>query len=778
MLVGPARLVGQEPARTSIAVVNRTALSADKIDGERVPLGEADDYKPCLAQLPSGELLLTAFHQYPKEGGKVLEQNLLFRSTDGGKNWSAPVKLDLLGREPYLSVLKDGTLFLTGHLLANDIRNPYGYTHGYLHRSTDAGKTWQSLRIASEGIKPKASNHSTRNVLQIADGTLLLGVDYDGGDGPYLLWRSKDKGKTWDKTGTGQPKDFKSKYGFFGGETWLWQAKSGKIWALVRVDSDELPIKGRPIKAGNDQADHFILFSSSDEGKTFDRIRDFGDYGEMYMSLLRLADKRLLLTFTVRDLQPPLGVRALPGRETRDGFEFDLAKDRIMLDTRTPIGKSQGGGFGPTVQLNDGTLVTSYSYRGKDDKTHLEVARWKLPAAHTDGKPAGFAVDPLMPRRTCCLTLLLVAVTALPAAADDDVARLLKQVRAVGPEGAGSPQARAAWDRLVARGPAVLPQLLEAMDTPDTVAANWLRTAFDRIADEAAGKGGPGIDADALLRFARNPKRQGRARRLALDVVERLRPGTRASLLRGWTEDTEFRHDAIEQALADLDRDRELPPDKRVATLRRLFAATRDLPQARAVAARLKGLGAPVSVADHFGFLRDWYVIGPFDARGMKGFQAAYPPEQKVDLAASYEGKSKTIGWKRYHSPEARDGTHVALVNMREPLGDAADAVAYAYTAFKADEAREVEFRGAADDNLTVWVNDERAFGFEEYRNGVRLDRHRFRVHLKKGVNTVLVKVCQAPADPAHPEPNWEFLLRVCDADGKGLLFKSALSEK
>jgi len=65
---------------------------------------------------------------------------------------------------------------------------------------------------------------------------------------------------------------------------------------------------------------------------------------------------------------------------SEDGFEFDFAHDRIMLDPRTPIGKEQGGGFGPTVQLKDGTLVTSYSYRDKDDKTHLEVVRWKLPA--------------------------------------------------------------------------------------------------------------------------------------------------------------------------------------------------------------------------------------------------------------------------------------------------------------------------------------------------------------------------------------------------------------
>ena len=55
---------------------------------------------------------------------------------------------------------------------------------------------------------------------------------------------------------------------------------------------------------------------------------------------------------------------------------------------------------------------------------------------------------------------------------------------------------------------------------------------------------------------------------------------------------------------------------------------------------------------------------------------------------------------------------------------------------------------------------------------------YRFRVRLRKGVNTVLVKVCQAPADPAHPEPNWEFLLRVCAPDGKGLLFHGVLPEK
>src|SRR6188768_1290350 len=107
----------------TIAIQNRQRLSPEPIPCERIALGEPDDYKPCIARLPNGELLLTAFHQHKREGNKVLEQTLLFRSKDGGKTWSQPEKLNLLGREPYLTILEGGTIFLTGHLLANDERN-------------------------------------------------------------------------------------------------------------------------------------------------------------------------------------------------------------------------------------------------------------------------------------------------------------------------------------------------------------------------------------------------------------------------------------------------------------------------------------------------------------------------------------------------------------------------------------------------------------------------------------------------------------------------------
>jgi hypothetical protein len=380
-----------------------------------------------------------------------------------------------------------------------------------------------------------------------------------------------------------------------------------------------------------------------------------------------------------------------------------------------------------------------------------------------------------MPYRLLPAALMLLCLAAGRAAAEDEVGALLKDITSTGPRSAGSEAARAAWDKVVARGPTVLSRLLEAMDTPDTVAANWLRTAFDRIVDADLRDGGKHIDADALLAFVKDPKRQGRARRLALDTVERLRPGTTERLVGGWLDDPEFRYEAVAAVLQDADAlAKSGDKEKAFAGYRKGFAAARDMLQTAALAGRLKDQGVTVSVFDHLGFLRDWSIIGPFDARGMKGFATVYPPDEKIDLAAQYPGKAeRTVSWQRYHVdeplPAAAADFRSALVNFDKALGTTHDAVAYAYTALRVPEAREVEFRGAADDNFTVWVNGRRAFGFEEYRNGVRLDRHRFRVKLQAGVNTVLVKVCQAPRDPTSPEPNWEFVLRVVDDTGKGI---------
>ncbi len=351
-----------------------------------------------------------------------------------------------------------------------------------------------------------------------------------------------------------------------------------------------------------------------------------------------------------------------------------------------------------------------------------------------------------------------------------------KDIDAVVKQGRGTLEGRAAWDRLSQAKGDVLPAILEGMNTKDTVAANWLRLAFDRIVERELKAAGTGIDRKKLLAFVNDPKKLGRPRRLALDLAERLAPGTAESLYRQWLDDPEFRYEAVAQLLQTAAKAAKANNSAAAGGFYRLaFDKSRDILQAREAAVGLDAGGVKVSVAEHLGFLTDWHLIGPFDSKGQKGFHLSYPPEKKVDLTDELDGQRGKVRWKRLQlketAPTSRD-RHQALVNLadKNALGNADDAVGFAYAEFVVDKAMKAEMRGAADDNFTVWVNGVRAFGFEEWRNGVRHDRHAFPVELKQGKNTVLVKVCQSAAP--NPEPNWEFILRVVDTTGKGIAKK------
>lgn len=382
----------------TIQIQNPKLLSVETIPAQRIAIGVPDDYKPCIARLPDGELLLVAFHQYQLGGTRkigdqdlprIREDIILFRSQNGGVTWSEPKTLDIIGREPYFSILSDGTILITVHLLVQDIRNPFGSVQTYVHRSTDGGLTWDSTRFPGEnlpGWQPGWKVCASRNILELKDGSLVLGMGTQ--EGYISLFRSHDKGVTWQLAEACEFELFenekdkkKLRYSILE-EAIFWEAGNGDMLALCRVDPNVFPPLPGTIKRPDgtwDQKDRLVLYRSKDGGKYWSFAELGSTYGEMYPALLKLQDGHLLLTFTVRDVHPPLGVRAILAKETPDGFEFDFEHNRLMLDTKTPIGKVSGGGFGRTVQLNDGMLVTSYSYRGTDDKTHLEVVRWKLP---------------------------------------------------------------------------------------------------------------------------------------------------------------------------------------------------------------------------------------------------------------------------------------------------------------------------------------------------------------------------------------------------------------
>lgn len=136
----------------------------------------------------------------------------------------------------------------------------------------------------------------------------------------------------------------------------------------------------------DDQSERMVVFTSSDEGKTWLNRQDVGTYGEMYPSIIKLQDGRLLLTYTVRALNSRKGVRAVFGYEDEGGLHFDFENDMIIIEAKSPANAYSGGGFGNTIQLADGTLVTPYTYADPGHSTEddiggsrLEVVQWKLP---------------------------------------------------------------------------------------------------------------------------------------------------------------------------------------------------------------------------------------------------------------------------------------------------------------------------------------------------------------------------------------------------------------
>jgi len=384
-------------AGTDVTVQGRRTLP-QRLAAERVAVGNLGDYKPCIAKLPCGELIMIAFRRELLGGDRFHEPVILYRSQDGGRSWSTVEVLDALGREPYLSLMDDGTLFVTSHMLHNDAKSEADYGYSYLHRSTDGGRSWQRLAVTADALpgcpaKPKWILTS-RNLLKLADGSIVFGVDVRG-TGQYL-WRSRDGGVTWDKSirCTFMAKGIADKPA----EAWwpsgvaesiFFQARNGDLLWILRVESDKFaPIPDTTVvEMISDQYERLVVFRSTDGGTVWRLQEEIGShYGEMYPAVLRLNDGRLLLTFTVRAVRPPLGVHAVFGRETPDGFEFDFEHDRMVIDDKTPQGLTSGGGFGPTVQLDDGTLINAHSYRVvESDEPHLqtriEVVRWKLPPA-------------------------------------------------------------------------------------------------------------------------------------------------------------------------------------------------------------------------------------------------------------------------------------------------------------------------------------------------------------------------------------------------------------
>lgn len=368
---------------------------------------------------------------------------------------------------------------------------------------------------------------------------------------------------------------------------------------------------------------------------------------------------------------------------------------------------------------------------------------------------------------------LLLALAGPVRAGEADV--LLGKIKAVGREGAGNVEASTAWRELVRLGPGALIDVLTAMDDADATAANWICAAVDAIAERELDAG-RALPAAKLEAFVLDTKRNGRARRQAFDWLARVDKTAPDRLIPGMLDDpsVELRRDAIARALKGAEPLRKKDDKTEAkATYRKLLTSARDKDQIDAIAKALKELGVEVELAGHFGFIRDWMLVAPFDSTGGVGHTRAYEPEKKVDLTVVYKGKCDAEArWKEHRSIDP-----YGIVDLNKALAKHKGAVAYAYTSLDSPAARTVDIRLGTTNAVKVFLNGEQVFAFEEYHHGSRVDQYIARGKLKAGRNEVLVKVCQNEQSEEWAQ-EWQFQLRICDATGGAVPVKVITDKK
>ncbi|MGA2617459.1 MAG: hypothetical protein ABSF26_07605 [Thermoguttaceae bacterium] len=372
------------------------------------------------------------------------------------------------------------------------------------------------------------------------------------------------------------------------------------------------------------------------------------------------------------------------------------------------------------------------------------AAGWHLPAASAE-QPAG----------------------KLPTQGESDrLESLLSVLAAVGPGGAGQGPAAAAWKQIIEVDAQRLPEVLAALDRAGPLAANWLRTAAETIAQRRLEQGGK-LPERQLEAFVLDRRHAPRARHLAYQWLVRVDRAAPDRLLPGMLDDpsTDLRRAAVARLVAQAEA---APPGAdhqlALAAYRRAIEAAADPDQVQLLAQRLQALGQAVDRPRLLGLIVRWKVLGPLDNAGDRGFDRVEGPERETDPHAAYPGKHGPLRWT-----DAAADADSGLLDLNRVLGAEKGVTAFAMSEFFAPQARNVQIRMGSANAVKLWLNGRLIDQHHAYHSGSAMDQFISGVVLQPGRNVILVKICQNEQTQDWAA-DWSFQLRVCDPLGRAVL--------
>lgn len=187
-------------------------------------------------------------------------------------------------------------------------------------------------------------------------------------------------------------------------------------------------------------------------------------------------------------------------------------------------------------------------------------------------------------------------------------------------------------------------------------------------------------------------------------------------------------------------------------------------PAARALArfrlaAVARARGDVATAGDHLRrlrFLDGWWIAGPFDDPGKRGFDTLFGPETGGAPRTVQPGKDRDVGWR----PLAPEATSAGFTHLGAVVRPARDVAVFAATRVASPRARRAWLLVGASGALQVFVNGEPVYGDRAY-HVARLDQAAVPVRLRAGNNRVLLKI-------SHAEGRLGFYARLADDAPRG----------
>ncbi len=160
-----------------------------------------------------------------------------------------------------------------------------------------------------------------------------------------------------------------------------------------------------------------------------------------------------------------------------------------------------------------------------------------------------------------------------------------------------------------------------------------------------------------------------------------------------------------------------------------------------------------------------WWIVGPLECRADNPLDQPFLPEERVEFEALHPGKDgERVTWKKYIRTvkPGDDLTGEFFVDFDEVFSKRVnDTIVYGFTYIDSPEDMDATFAFGTDDGVKMWLNGEEIYFLNIGRPYSAKSDH-VAVKLKKGTNTLLVKVHQGGGDGG-------FGVHIEDANGRPL---------